>query len=523
MAMIVRKVTKRVYDKYTSTDYNLISTDNLNPTSNTQLESQFNEILGGVKNRILNAYESLGIEPDDNLTSIDVPTVEGLQSALDNLERLYNKNPLIGLVENQGLSIEAGQLTPFLEDPDDGDEVFNKPFKLNCEGVSPLGKKDEFDIEEEDEEDPLMEEVEVEYNPDEVEKDDSGANTATPEDPSKKTYNITYVFDSTIGTNPSSNPTTYTKDECPKNIAILQITNNNYKFKGWYFDEAYNTKLTNNKLHFKGKDITLYAKVDLDSGNGSEEEEEDFDNSLPPGANANPDCPELELSWLRIILIVLKIIKILIQVFVTMLNIAKAAAAIAKDAQLCWINPPCLASLISYCLQRVSAIIFQIVAMLLLYLWSLLNFDCISATSVDLVNQINATLAGLSSTFGAVEATAIEFGETKNAWKEAIDHLKNDLTEQVEDLKNKWTDPNNYLGDIGGAWSDFTDMFTDPHKLYSNAVPAEIRGKVNDVITSVKNIKSNATQVSKSYNSMVNAFKGEKPQQDNKSATYTSL
>ena len=47
----------------------------------------------------------------------------------------------------------------------------------------------------------------------------------------------------------------------------------------------------------------------------------------------------------------------------------KAAADIAKDAQLCWINPPSLQSLISYVMQRLTAIIFQIVGIILLKLW----------------------------------------------------------------------------------------------------------------------------------------------------------
>lgn len=521
--MIVRKVTKRVYDKYTSNDYDLIYTDNLNPTSNTQLESQYNDMLVSVKNRILNAYEYLGVEPDDNLVNIEVPSIEGLEQALDNLAMLYNKNPLTGLVKDQGFSIESGQLTPFLEDPEHGDPIFNKPFSMDCEGIKGVGEEEEEEKEEDDEskdwineDDPVEE---PEENPDDVSE---GASGSTPPDPSTLTYNITYVFDKTIGRNPDDNPKTYNKEQCPIEFKNIQVLLNDYKFDGWYYDEAFNSKVVNNKMSFKCKDITLYAHLVKEDGGETGLEEGDFDNSLPPGANENPDCPELELSWLRIILVVLKIIKILIQVFVTMLNIAKAVAAIAKDAQLCWINPPCLASLISYCLQRVSAIIFQIVGMLLLYLWSLLNFDCISATSVDLVNQINATLAGLSSTFGAIEATAIDFGETKGAWKDAIDHLKNDLNDQVADLRENWK-WDNIKGDIGGKWADFTDQFTDPHKLYSNAVPPEIRNKVQNVINSVKSVQNNAADMTKSFNSMTATIKGEKTPQDNKSATRINI
>lgn len=521
--MIVRKVTKRVYDKYTSNDYDLIYTDNLNPTTNTQLESQYNDMLVGVKNRIINAYEYLGVEPDDNLVNIEVPTIEGLEQALDNLAMLYNKNPLVGLVKDQGFSIESGQITPFVMDPEHGDTVFNKPFTLDCENIKGLGEEDEPEEEDDpskdkkdegDIDDPSSENGDEPKNP---RKDNP------PTDPNKLTYNISYVFDKALCYNPDSNPKTYIKEQCPLEIKNVQILNNNYKFDGWYYDEAFNSKVAESGIPFKCKDITLYAHLVKEGGGESDLGEEPFDDSLPPGANENPDCPELELSWLRIILIVLKIIKILIQVFVTMLNIAKAVAAIAKDAQLCWINPPCLASLISYCLQRVSAIIFQIVGMLLLYLWSLLNFDCISATSVDLVNQINATLAGLSSTFGAIEATAIDFGETKNAWSSAIDHLKEDLNEQVKDLTQRWSDPDQWLGDIGGEWTNFTSQFTDPHKLYSNAVPPEIRSKVENVINSVNSVRDNTTNMVNSYNHMNAVIKGEKPPQDNKGAKTVIL
>ena len=103
---------------------------------------------------------------------------------------------------------------------------------------------------------------------------------------------------------------------------------------------------------------------------------------------------------------------------------------VIKEAQLCWINPPMLQSLIGYVMQRLSAIIFQILGLILLKLWAMLNLDCISRNTVNTISQINAALAGITDLLGSLDKLSINFSDSNSAnWKTLKETIKKYVTE----------------------------------------------------------------------------------------------
>ena len=135
------------------------------------------------------------------------------------------------------------------------------------------------------------------------------------------------------------------------------------------------------------------------------------------------ECAKIELLWLKIILIIIKIIQILrlivtlvIQVIMLLIQI------IAQIAQI-------LISLI-------MMIISMIVSLLLKLLFSLINFDCLGDQTLDLIRQIREAIAGFSTTIGFIDPSAINFfGDLLGG---GLKDLKDVLKEIMSAKKEAW-------------------------------------------------------------------------------------
>ena len=274
----------------------------------------------------------------------------------------------------------------------------------------------------------------------------------------------------------------------------LNLGSINYTFNGWYFDEDFNEKVKENKFTGKNADVTVWALFEETDDGSDDNNKLSDDGDLEPPDN-DSECDLLELSILKIILIIIIIVGILIKVLVLVFNIMRAAALIAKDAQLCWINPPCLTSLIAYVMQRLSAIIFQIVGMILLKLWALLNLDCISDNTAAVMDQINEALSGLMNLLGQIDSLAIDFKgagtDFASSIKEAIQSMKDQVMSAAQEVENEFKNlPNSMLQDLKTAGADIADTYTNP-ATYLAMVPPEIRNKVTGAINNFNKTKEN--------------------------------
>lgn len=504
---VVRRVAKRTYDKYATADYK-ITTDNLNPVKPTQLESQLTVITQAVQTKVIEAFNRVKEEVPEELYEPDVsPTT--MLNAIENLIKKLQKNPAAELANTLGLDALAS--SPILGGEN---EFLDNPMKLDCEGVKlPLveaakdpddnsGLPEDADDDDSDGSDDDF----FGYDSDSTAVDDDESNGAGEE-----VFTITY-HNLLNSVDAEALPKEYTESDCKLDIpspATLELNGTAYRFDGWYKDELYNTILADNQLSFENKNVDLYALF-------QEVAEDDQNDSAIAGANPamapdddEDDCGTIELAFLKIILIIIIILGILIKVLVLVLNIMKVQADIIKEAQLAWINPPLLQSIISYVMERLAAIIFQIVGMILLKIWAMLNLDCISENALAVIDQINQALSGLMDLFGQIDALAIDFKSTgadfKKQLKEALENTKNQLANLGNDIANSVKELNpktvwqNTKSTLSEAGQDIADTYTNP-ATYLAMVPAEIRTKVMNQVNAFKQVKKNAENT---YQSML--------------------
>lgn len=491
MAKEIRRVSKTVYNKYVGSDYP-IGTDNLNPRYDTQLETQVNKIINEVHNRIVKAYARANVEYDDSF-DFDNPSVEGLNNDLDNLIRKLSKNPLVDLAEN-GFAIG-----PLIGSKALG--ALTNPIRLDCNGVATIEQLRQGDFSNNQNLDDSDEDLNNSGNGEEA-KDDN-----TP-------FTIKYVTEhSSNWTNP--NPTTYTTASCNKENPIIlvdAVPDKGWIFKGWFFDAAYNQKIKNNKFEGVGSGVTIYAKYvdDSEDGETGRGTDENAISDFPEGPN--PDgCDVQELQWLKIILAIVTVVQILVKIVGTVLGIVVPLINIVKEAQLAWINPPLMASIIQRVSQKLMAIVFSILGVLLMKLWSLLNFDCISASASQTLAQINQVMAGINDIVASVDACALEIDNIGGFdWKSIVDNLN----AQVEQLKDAWS-PEKFSKDIetalAGVGKEWAETFTDPSKLYSNAVPKDVRDQVESILCAYNEGKQNVMSTVDTIKNMVDRY--SKPEQ----------
>ena len=493
MAKEIRRVSKTVYNKYVGSDYP-IGTDNLNPRYDTQLETQVNKIINEVHNRIVKAYARANVEYDDSF-DFDNPSVEGLNNDLDNLIRKLSKNPLVDLADN-GFAIG-----PLIGSKALG--ALTNPICLDCNGVATIDQLRQggpSNI----------------YNNQSLAGDQSedGSGSEEPNVGDNTPFTIKYVTEhSSNWTNP--NPTTYTAASCNKENPIIlvdAVPDEGWFFKGWFLDSTYNQKIKNNKFEGVGSGVTIYAKYVDDSEDGGNDGDtgENAISDFPEGPD--PDgCDVQELQWLKIILAIVTIVQILVKIVGTVLGIIVPLINIVKEAQLAWINPPLMASIIQRVSQKLMAVVFSILGVLLMKLWSLLNFDCISASASQTLAQINQVMSGINDIVASVDACALEIDNIGGFdWKSIVDNLN----DQIEQLKDAWS-PEKFSKDIetalAGVGKEWAETFTDPSKLYSNAVPKEVRDQVESILCAYNEGKQNVMSTVDTIKSMIDRY--SKPEQ----------
>jgi hypothetical protein len=130
--------------------------------------------------------------------------------------------------------------------------------------------------------------------------------------------------------------------------------------------------------------------------------------------------------------------------------------------------------------------------MLLQMLWDLLGLDCISEETVDLLDQIRNTLAGVNSIFAEVDKSAICLSSDI---KEAIDASAYATKAVIESFKSlpKWDEVQDYF-DFKKAGTDWLDNWKRNYASYGKAAAAEIleqshlREKISDITVKVEEI-----------------------------------
>ena len=184
----------------------------------------------------------------------------------------------------------------------------------------------------------------------------------------------------------------------------------------------------------------------LEEAESTQDEKDDEDE-----ANANEaimQCALKELAFLKIILMILKIVKVLRMICAYVISTIYIVMDIVQLAAGAWLNPTNIAKIANKIIQRVLAAVVMIIFKLIQKLWNLLNLNCISDLTQDLIDQIKSALSVLEEMKSLCDPNSISFSPSEiiqslqksieEAVANAADTLQNlDLKQQGKELASQ--------------------------------------------------------------------------------------
>ena len=182
-----------------------------------------------------------------------------------------------------------------------------------------------------------------------------------------------------------------------------------------------------------------------DSGSGSDDGSSDDSGNADDGTGANDGggdsdkfkkCAEIELTWLRIILVIVKILRMLRMIVDLVLSIIIPILEILRLAVGAWINPPNIPSIVQVIMKMVTAIIIMIIGLIIQLIWNLLNLDCIADQTQSIINQIRQALQAFSSIMSSFNPNAVNMLSNKID-RDVINPI-NDIIGQAQDNVKAW-------------------------------------------------------------------------------------
>lgn len=195
------------------------------------------------------------------------------------------------------------------------------------------------------------------------------------------------------------------------------------------------------------------SKDDKDETKGDENEPQTFlsnindaiDDALAEADKASRkneatmrQCALAEIGFLKAILAVLKIIKMVKKMLDPLLGIIMEAIQIVQLAAGCWINPTNIAVLIQRIMQVILAIVIGLVASLLSQLWALLGLDCLTAQTQQLIDEIKEALAAIGGIIGEFNPTGIIMDMSTVVG--AVADKTDSTVKKVKNLKDEFKD-----------------------------------------------------------------------------------
>lgn len=135
------------------------------------------------------------------------------------------------------------------------------------------------------------------------------------------------------------------------------------------------------------------------------------------------DCAMKDLTWLLIILIILKIISMLVNITSLVMGIISPIIQIATLAAQAWINPGALAEIIQRTVEKAMSIMLKLVADLCQMMWNLLNMDCIAQAVTSALDKLNNLLGILVNSKNSLNNNAITLLNSSTAFKDNMIEL----------------------------------------------------------------------------------------------------
>ena len=157
------------------------------------------------------------------------------------------------------------------------------------------------------------------------------------------------------------------------------------------------------------------------------------ETETPPETSFSPkemaDCAKYDLQILRIILVVCKIIRVLTLILDPIYAITTQIIELAALACGCWSSSANVSEIVQRLIQVVVSAATNAVSTLIDKLWKMLGLNCLTETSIDLINKIQNALTGLGKINQSVVATANKFVKT-------ADNIYQDSAQVIEAWNN---------------------------------------------------------------------------------------
>lgn len=222
------------------------------------------------------------------------------------------------------------------------------------------------------------------------------------------------------------------------------------------------------------------------------------------------DCAKYDLQILRVILIVCKIIKVLTLILDPIYAISTQIVELAALACGCWRNPANIAEIVQRLIQVVLSIATNSISILLDKLWKMLGLNCITETSIDLINKIQNALTGIGKINQAIKSTANKFVKAGDdiyqdstrviqAWNDAKSQF---LTKRENDFKSIFNKESMFSSE------GFLQDFKNP--LWNNiSANGWLSGSMANVLGNTQ-VAKDIKDVKKLVNKSIEEFRGGK-------------
>ena len=256
----------------------------------------------------------------------------------------------------------------------------------------------------------------------------------------------------------------------------------------------------------KSNDSNLGSSDESDS-NKDESDEDDLDNAADlsnpndilnkyaddnrrknaKDINTLRDCAMKDLTWLLIILIILKIVSLLVNITALAMGIVSPIIKITTLAAGAWANPVGISEIIQMNVEKAMAIMNMAISSIVQLLWNLLNMDCISSGTMSAMDKLNSALSMLLNVRSGLNKGAVDI---LNSYTSLGDKLL-DMKSAVKAAKDR-TNEDAFIAAVESITGDveksvYKGMVTDTLSTLKSSQGGKL---VNDLIKKSKSAKS---------------------------------
>lgn len=256
----------------------------------------------------------------------------------------------------------------------------------------------------------------------------------------------------------------------------------------------------------KNNDSNLGSSDESDS-NKDESDEDDLDNAADlsnpndilnkyaddnrrknaKDINTLRDCAMKDLTWLLIILIILKIVSLLVNITALAMGIISPIIKNTTLAAGAWANPVGISEIIQMNVEKAMAIMNMAISSIVQLLWNLLNMDCISSGTMSAMDKLNSALSMLLNVRSGLNKGAVDI---LNSYTSLGDKLL-DMKSAVKAAKDR-TNEDAFIAAVESITGDveksvYKGMVTDTLSTLKSSQGGKL---VNDLIKKSKSAKN---------------------------------